>query len=151
MTPRQITLERTGDRPVAFTGNLTKSFASPNATYAGKETSSRQWILIDLYQTIAGTQIAHIRYRAGSKLGREQPKDLVITGKTLVDLFDAVKLLDPVEAFVTPRDHISQKASPEDAVRWHETACRYAKSEFSSVLNKFSHHVTQHGGVEEII
>lgn len=107
--------------------------------------------MIDLYQTAAGTQVAHIQYRAGSKLGREDPKDVMHTGKTLLELFDKIKLIDPTIEFVTGRADISQKANPEDAARWHETSCRYARKEYSDVLNKFSHHVTAVGGAEEII
>ncbi len=151
MAPTEITLERTGDRPATFKGTLTTSFKSSNATSVDKESSSRQWFVIDLYQTAAGTQVAHIQYRAGSKLGREQPKDLVYTGKTLLELFDLIKMIDPADTFVTGRAAASQKANPDDAERWHATSCQYAKKEYTDTINKLSHYVTKVGGAEEII
>lgn len=151
MAPQEITLDRTGDRPATFRGELISSFKSTNASVADKDTSTKQWFVLDLYRTVTGTHIAHIRYRAGSKLGREVPKDVLYTAKSLTDLFDVVKMIPPADTFVTPRADISQRAPLEDAARWHETNCRYATKEFTDMLHKFSRYVTQFGGAEEII
>jgi len=147
---QQIELPRTGSRPVMFTGEFIASFHSPNRDRADRETIARQWFVIDLYRTAAGTHVASIQYRAGAKLGRELPKDVIYTGGSLIELFDKVKVIDPAE-FVTPRTGISQRATEADAERWHNTACRYAKSEFDAVINKLSRHVTKEGGPEQII
>jgi len=151
MAHQEITLDRTGDRPATFRGELVTSFKSSNASSVDKESGARQWFVLDLYRTAGGTHVAHIKYRAGSKIGRELPKDLLYTGKTLTDLFDVVKMLDPIAVFVTGREGFNQKADPADVARWHESTCRYATTEFTDMLHKFSRHVTQHGGAEEII
>jgi len=117
MKPQEITLNRTGDRPATIKGLLEKTFSSSNATAADRDSSAKQWFVIDLYQTAAGTHVAHIQYRAGSAVGYEEPKDVVHTGQTLVELFDKIKLIDPVAEFLTSRAEISQKTTSEDARR----------------------------------
>ena len=151
MAPQEITLDRTGDRPATFRGEMVTSFKSGNATAADREASAKQWFVIDLYQTVSGTYVAHIQCRAGRKLGRELPKNVVISDKVLLSLFDTIKMIDAAADFVTPRNAISQRAELADAARWHETSCRYARKEFTDVINKLSHYVTKIGGAEEIL
>lgn len=96
-----FTLQRTGDRPVTFRGEMLTTVASANYHERNRESSNRQWFIVTLYRTEGGTMVALAQYRAGSRLGREDPKDLIFTGKDAEALIAKLKSVDAGEVFVT--------------------------------------------------
>lgn len=89
-TMQRYTLNRTGETPATLTGVHLGTVSSSNASTPSKETTAKQWFIIDLYRTAAGTTVAHMQYRAGSKLGREVPVDRVLSSPEADKLITAL-------------------------------------------------------------
>lgn len=96
-----FTLVRTDMIPVKITASHIATARSSNATLPGKESTSKQWFVIDVYLTVAkGTYVAHVNYAAGSKLGRENPVSRIVTAANPSDLIGALWATN-IAAYVT--------------------------------------------------
>lgn len=129
--PTEFILTRTHQPPAKITGEKLAAIKSSNASLANVASSNRQWVLLDLYCTQAGTHVAHIQYRGGSRL-REQPVDYVCTGKTGAELMRKLDAIDTEEEFVTGWPN---EVNP-DFIKRHETVCDYADLQYREVLEE---------------
>ncbi len=123
----EFILTRTDDPPAKITGEHLIALGSSNAANCG---AKKQWFTVDLYRTVAGTHVAHVKYRGGSGL-REEPIDCVYTGKTPAALMQRLDAVDTEDDFVTGWPHATG-----DFVARHATVCDYADKEYRDVLEK---------------
>jgi hypothetical protein len=142
-------LTRTSEPSAKITGELTGSAQSRNADSPTKESSNRQWFLVDVYRTTKGTFVAHVKYRAGSKLGREEPCDMVVVAPSGEVLFDKLKAIVASEEFVVgwPGDGMPEHNGGRDFTSHDASVCKFADLEWENLLERSSHLFT---AVEEI-
>lgn len=139
-------LTRSNAPPAKLTGECLGQFRSSNADVPDAETAAKQWFLLDLYRTVAGTYVAHIRYRAGRKLRREQPLDVVYTDKSGAHLMMTLDGIDTEKTFVGGWPN---SVYPEYQER-HRTCCEFAENQFADVLEQARKVLTPHEEPEEI-
>lgn len=136
MTTEQYTeflLDRTGLPQAKITARLHGHYESPNAAITDEKLrSARQWFIADVYVTKAGTWVARIQYRAGSRLTKESPVDCVYTAKSERELTDKLDALDPVDEFVTGWP---DSTSEYDRAN-HKRVCGYACEQFDLLMNQ---------------
>ena len=135
----EFKLSRTDEPPALITGELIGQFKSSNTTAAGYQ-QSRQWFEIDVYTTTKGTWVAHVRYRAGERIRREKPRDIVILAKSAAELVDKLDAFKPVEEFVTgwPEGGAPAANDGRDLRRNHADVCRYAEEQWKDIVDKIS-------------
>lgn len=145
----EYTLTRHREIPAKITGTLLGSSASRNYDMAEKESSSRQWFTLDVYKTESGIHVAHVKYRAGSRISREEPCDMVYTAPDGGSLLTRLNGLDPVAEFVVgwPGDGHPDENYGKDFRKQDQSVCRFAQSEWDNLLEKSQH---LFGVVEEI-
>lgn len=129
--PTEYILTRTDLAPAKINGEQLAELASSNAALSGPDAANKQWFTITLYKTVAGTHVAHVKYRGGSKL-REEPVDMVYTGKTAEELMSKIDAIDTDADFVTGWP---TETNPE-WMRRHETVCDFADRQFREVREK---------------
>ena len=134
-------LTRSGESTAKITGEIIGSTESKNAATPARESSNRQWFTLDVYQTAGGTWVAHVKYRAGSRLAREEACDMVYTAPSGESLFHQLDTLDPVAEFVVgwPGDGHPDNNNGRDFRENDKSVCRYARIEWDSLLERSTH------------
>lgn len=149
----EFTLERTDNIPAKITGQFIGTVSSANYAIPDRETSSKQWFVIDLYRTDArGTYVAHVHYRAGSKLGRENPIDRVVTAADPVGLIAALNAA-PITDYVTGWPEKGDPAANRgrDYRSNHANVMEYGESQFAEAIDAAELLLGAKPPVEEIL
>jgi hypothetical protein len=133
-----FTLTRSGGIPVKFSGQLLGSVASGNTSTPNREASNRQWFEADLFSTDSGKFVAHVRYRAGSRIAREEPCDRVYIAATKEALDAQLAAVDPVEMFVVgwPDEGRPESNGGRDFRAQDASICKHAEYEWQGLLPK---------------
>lgn len=131
-TMQRYTLNRTGETPATLTGVHLGTVSSSNAATPDRETSSKQWFTIDLYRTAAGTTVAHVQYRAGSKLGRETPVDCVESSRNAASLFDSIGEDDFVHGW--PGEGSPDANRGRDFTSHHASVMQHGKQQLNEAV-----------------
>ena len=146
---QEYVLTRSGEIPAKISGELIGSSASKNITTPAKESSARQWFTLDVYRTASGRFVAHIKYRAGSRLAREEACDVIEVAPSGERLLAQLQGINPSDNFVVgwpgdghPDDNYGKDFRENDA-----SVCRYAHIEWDNLLERSAH---LFGAVEEI-
>lgn len=134
----QFTLTRTGLPPASLVGESLGSVSSINAGLRDRETSAVQWFVVDLYRTQAGTYVAHVQYRAGSRLGREHPVDRVWTAGSAEAILANLGAISAASEFVRgwPGAGEPDANRGKDFTAQHKSVCQYAGEQWRDVLGK---------------
>lgn len=145
----EFILTRSSEIPAKITGTLVGSSASKNSEIPDRETSNRQWFTMDVYRLDSGTYVAHVKYRAGSRISREEPCDRVYTGPDGGSLLNSLQSLDPVVEFVVgwPGDGHPDQNHGRDFRKHDKSVCQYAEIEWENLLERSMH---MFGVAEEI-
>lgn len=86
-----ITLQRTGDRPLKFQGEL----LAETSSYQHNGPSNTRWHEFALYRTGAGTYVCAIGYR--TRWQGEFPYDAAFTAETAEGVIDQLRMTRPDE------------------------------------------------------
>ena len=135
---KEYVIDRTDGKPGKFTGTKLGEILSPNAQIPDRETTSRQWFTIDVYRTEKGTVIAHVKYDAGSKLGREQPVMEYYTAKDLTTLIEKLNAVAADEVFTTgwPGNGDPEENGGQDMRRNDSSVRHHANREFQAAVQQ---------------
>ena len=146
----QFILSRTGELPAKIDGSHKGTAESPNATLDAKESSGRQWFTLDVFCTVKGTWVAQVKYRAGSKIAREEPCDRVYVAPDAAALFGLLNNIDVVDEFVVgwPGDGAPEANRGRDFRKQDASVCAYAESEWGKLIERCA---PLFGAAEEII
>ena len=149
----EFTLERTDNIPAKIVGQIIGTVHSRNWHLPHKSDTSKQWFTIVFYRTDArGTYVAHVIYRAGSKLGRENPIDRVVTAADPVGLIAALNAA-PITDYVTgwpDKGHPAANRGRNFRSN-HANVMEYGESQFAEAIDAAESLLGAKPPVEEIL
>lgn len=132
-----VTLNRTDDSPVQFSGALIATFHSSNYG-AHRYEEIRQWFILTVYKTEGNNWIGWVNYRAGSNLHRERPVDRTFIALSVIALGEMLDDVLPVEEFVTGWPDGGALFNGVDRTSHHRSVCKFAEQQWDDITNQFA-------------
>jgi len=134
---QEFILSRTDQPPAKITGTQIGIARSSNAAPVSGEIppGGRQAFWIVLYLLASAKIVAHVMYRAGSQLGREEPVDDVVVGVNAADLMAKLTALDGAE-FVTGWPEYGDPAvnRGKDYRPQHDSVMRHGRKQLAEAV-----------------